>query len=222
MTDTATDALRDMRFGEFLRGRWGSACEALAIPADQAARSTRELRELLPAWADEPIGDAPRAPSFVAADGFPAEMSVNWSGGRPELRVLFDCLADPSGGWSALAHTSSRFRQVTEVFATAPLWYSMAWRPPSRVVHKVYFGLYAWPPARRLAALARSMRRLGMAAAWDDARRRVESDGPGNGREVEFLGLDLVDAGEARVKVYYRNHGVDLHELNRMASVALD
>src|SRR6266540_4037942 len=128
MTDTATDASRTheelarRRFGEFLGGLWATACEALAVPAEQAARTTRELRELLPAWADERIGAAPRRPSFVAADGFPAELSVNWSGGRPELRVLFDCLSDPSGGWSVLTRASSRFGQVSELFAGAPLW----------------------------------------------------------------------------------------------------
>jgi hypothetical protein len=222
MTDTAIDALREVRFGEFLCGLWASACEALAVHPEQAAGTTQHLRELLPGWADERIGDAPRQPSFVAADGFPAEMSVNWSGGRPELRVLFDCLSDPSGGWPALARGSSRFGQVVDVFAAAPLWCSMAWRPPARVVHKAYFGLYTWPHAQRSAALAEAMERLGMTVAWEDARRRVEAPGPRGGREVEFLGLDLVDAGEARVKIYYRNHDADLHELNRMAAVALD
>jgi hypothetical protein len=214
--------VRDLRFGEFLCGLWATACDVLALPRSQAARSTQELSELLPAWAGERIGDVPRQPSFVAGDGFPAEMSVNWSGGHPELRVLFDCLSDASGTLPSLAASSSRFGQVGGFFAAAPLWYSMAWRPPGRAVHKAYFGLYAWPPAQRFAALDKAMARLGMAAAWDDARQRVDSDGQAGRRDVEFLALDLADTAEARVKIYYRNHAASIHEMNRMASVALD
>ena len=63
------------------------------------------------------------------------------------------------------------------------------------------------------------MDRLGMARAWDDARRRVENvDGS---REIEFFAVDLADEADARVKVYYRNHGAGLAEVNRVASVAL-
>ncbi|MGX7671511.1 hypothetical protein [Plantactinospora sp. DSM 117369] len=213
---------RDLRFGEFLCGLWADACDALAVPAEEAARTTQELREMLPAWAGERIGDAPRQPSFVAADGFPAEMSLNWSGGRPELRILVDCLSDADSLRSTLTTTSRRFRQLSEIFAAAPLWYSMAWRPPGRVARKAYFGLYTWPAERRFAALDQAMQLLGIAEAWDDARRRVDADGRSDRREVEFLGLDLTDTAESRVKIYYRNHDVDTHELNRMASVAVD
>ncbi|MBE1488379.1 hypothetical protein [Plantactinospora soyae] len=66
------------------------------------------------------------------------------------------------------------------------------------------------------------MERLGMAQAWEDAHRRVEEDGQAGRREIEFLGLDLADTQESRAKIYYRNHGADIDELNRMASVALD
>ncbi|MEQ4303992.1 hypothetical protein ABNF97_21865 [Plantactinospora sp. B6F1] len=208
----------DLRFDEFLCGLWIGACDALAVPTEEAARTTQELREILPSWASDRIGAVPRQPSFVAADGFPAEMSLNWSEGRPEIRMLFDCLSDADGP----TVTARRFRQVHEIFATAPLWYSLAWRPPDRVVHKAYFGLYTWPAEQRFAALARAMERLGMAQAWDDARRRVDEDGRSDRREVEFLGLDLTDSVESRAKIYYRNHGADIHELNRMASVALD
>ncbi|MDG4786080.1 hypothetical protein O7626_09100 [Micromonospora sp. WMMD1102] len=219
---SADTPVRDRRFGEFLCGLWTSACDALAVPADEAERTTAELRDTLPAWAGERIGDRPRQPSFVAADGFPAEMSLNWSGGEPELRMLLDCLSDVDGAGSAVTAPSQRFHQLTEIFATAPLWYSLAWRPPAPMAYKAYFGLYAWPAERRFAALDRAMERLGMARAWDDARRRVDRDGRGDRREVEFLGLDLTGTAQARAKIYYRNHGADVHELNRMASVAAD
>ncbi|UOX89828.1 hypothetical protein MUY14_04090 [Amycolatopsis sp. FBCC-B4732] len=189
-------------------------------------RTTRMLRAALPRWAHERIGPAPVHPSYVAADGFPAEMSVNWSGGHPELRVLFDSLGHdvvwPGDG----DPVTGRLDRVHETFtpragrpSPAPVWHSIAWRPPSRVVHKTYFGLYAWPPAHREGAVTEAMERLGMGAAWDDARRRVETvDGV---REIEFFAVDLGDEAEARVKIYYRNHGAGLAEVNDVASVAL-
>jgi hypothetical protein len=148
-------------------------------------------------------------------------MSVNWSGTRPELRLLFDCLGDARSGETV---ATRRLEQIHEIFTSrpgrppAPLWHSVAWRPPSEAVHKTYFGLYAWPLAQRYAAVSEAMGRLGMAAAWDDARRRVE-DAAGR-REIEFFAVDLADEACARVKIYYRNHGADIGEMNRIASVA--
>lgn len=213
--------VRGRLLGEFLRELWVSACQALAVPAEQTARTVRELRDLLPSWANEPIGDRPRRPSYVAEDGFPAEMSVNWSGTSPELRVLFDCMSRVGDGIRPDlpgVGGASRFGRISEIFATAPLWHSMAWRPPDQVIHKSYFGLYTWPIADRYAAVADAMARLGMARAWADARRRAE--GASGRREIEFFALDLVDTVRARVKIYYRNHDADTAELNRMASIA--
>ena len=207
--------------GEFLCGLWAKACDALSVPADQTARSIRVLEAVLPTWARERIGPTPPAPSYVADDGFPAEMSVNWSGTRPELRLLFDCLGDTR---SREPVVTQRLGRIHEIFMSrpglspAPLWHSVAWRPPAEAVHKTYFGLYTWPIAQRYAAVGEAMGRLGMAAAWDAARRWVE-DAAGQ-REIEFFAVDLSDGACARVKIYYRNHGADLGEMNRIASVA--
>lgn len=177
---------------------------------------------MLPAWTQERIGAAPSEPSYVADDGFPAEMSVNWSGTRPELRLLFDCLGEVQPG---VTPTTRRSAQVHEMFTSrvglspAPLWHSIAWRPPSNVVHKTYFGLYEWPLPQRYAAVGEAMRRLRMGPAWDHARRWVENS-PGR-REIEFFAVDLSEETDARVKIYYRNHGASIGEMNRIASVAL-
>lgn len=215
-------------FGEFLCGLWATACDALEVPVDQAVRATWVLRAVLPTWASERIAAAPSPASYVADDGFPAEMSVNWSGKHPELRLLFDCLGDALGSLrdaqSGATTTIRRLGQIHEIFTAqapspAPLWHSVAWRPPSRVVHKTYFGLYQWPPSQRYNAVGEAMERLGMRSAFDDARRRVE-DADGR-REIEFFAVDLADEADARVKIYYRNHDADIDELNRVASVAL-
>lgn len=174
------------------------------------------LQRVLPAWAWEPIGTAPATPSYVADDGFPAEMSVNWAGNRPELRLLFDCLGDTR--YERSPHGA--LAGIHEIFTRrVPLWHSVAWRPPASVIHKTYFGLYAWPLARRYAAVAEAMDLLGMTAAWDDARGRVAE--VAGRREVEFFAVDLTGEADARVKVYYRNHSAGIGDVNRIASVAL-
>ncbi|MBN6038917.1 hypothetical protein JYK18_28945 [Amycolatopsis sp. 195334CR] len=185
------------------------------------------LGAALPAWAANRIGSTPDQPSYVAGDGFPAELSVNWSGGQPELRVLFDCLDDVQHGHSlisAAAQGNARdgiyglFTPEAGMPSAAPLWHSVAWRPSSRLVHKTYFGLYDWPFAERYAAVDEAMAWLGLSKAWEQARARVEiADGE---REIEFFAVDLAGEADARVKVYYRNHGADLTEVNRIAASA--
>ncbi|MDT8913259.1 hypothetical protein [Amycolatopsis sp. PS_44_ISF1] len=220
--------------GGFLSGLWATAAGALGFPAELSARSTRLVRDALPRWSAEPIGAAPARPSYVSGDGFPAEMSVNWSGSVPELRVLFDRSDSGPGDESAFPRGPERTREpaarrrarVDEVFtpragrpSAAPVWDSVAWRPPAGFVHKTYFGLYEWPePGERRAAVDEAMHRLGLSAAWDHARSRIEA--AGGDREIEFFAVDLAGAADARVKVYYRNHGADLAELDRIASVA--
>jgi hypothetical protein len=156
-------------------------------------------------------------------------MSVNWAGGRPELRMLFDSLGD-SRAFPEPPATPAAIRRrelIHDVFtphagrpSPAPVWHAVAWRPPAPMVHKTYFGLYEWPAPHRLAAVGAAMARLGLAKAWDDARRRVETSS--DEREIEFLAVDLLDARDARVKVYYRNHDTDLAELGRLAAVAVN
>jgi hypothetical protein len=224
--EISNESAQGQSFGEYLCAMWRTACEALAMPVDQTVRTTHVLRAALPAWAGEPITAEPAQPSYVADDGFPAELSVNWSGAGPELRVLFDFLGDTRKVLSLAATVdASRWERIHEIFtptagrpSAAPLWHSVAWRPPSSITHKTYFGLYEWPLSQRYAAVSEAMARLDMAAEWNAARERVEAQE--SRREIEFFAVDLADDATARVKIYYRNHGADLDELNRIASVA--
>jgi hypothetical protein len=188
------------------------------------------LRRLLPGWAGDRIDAAPRETSYVADDGFPAEVSANWSGAHPELRMLFDCLSDvpqragsTDPRWS-LWSSSSMFASISRIFlqpAAAPLWHSMAWRAPDSPVHKVYFGLYEWPVPRRHAVVEQAMQLMGLGRAWEHARHRIEDGARRGSREIEFVGLDIGSTSVARVKIYYRHQDVDVVEMNRVASVAL-
>jgi hypothetical protein len=216
-------------FASFLSGLWTTACHALGVADGQTTRTTQLLWSLLPTWSDERIGAVPNRQSYVAEDGFPAEMSVNWTGGRPELRMLFDSVGDqrPFPEKPASPGATRRRELIHDLFtphagrpSPAPVWHAVAWRPPAQMVHKTYYGLYEWPVPQRLTAVGAAMARLGLAAAWNDAHRRVEASG--GEPEVEFLAVDLLDAHNARVKVYYRHHDTDLAELGRLAAVALN
>ena len=228
---------RELSFGDFLCGQWEVACDVLSRPEHRAADVTEKLREMLKSWFDLSIGEKPPAPSYVAGDGFPAEMSVNWSGPQPEVRVLFDvgfASARPNVDALALTHrlpeqdplvSLSRFAQVEDIFLggrkrqpDAPLWHSIAWRPGAPPVFKAYFGLYRWNDARRGAAVKTAMERLGMGRAWTDTQRRMRRIG--GRRELEFFALDLSEAAHARAKVYYRNRDAGLPTLDELASVA--
>ena len=228
---------RELSFGDFLCGQWEVACDLLSRPEHRAADATERLREMLKSWFDLSIGEKPLAPSYVAGDGFPAEMSVNWSGPQPEVRVLFDvgfASAQPNVEALALTHrlaeqdplvSLSRFEWIADIFLgggkrqpEAPLWHSMAWRPGAPPVFKAYFGLYRWNHARRGTIVKKAMERLGMGRAWADTCRRMKRIG--GQRELEFFALDLTEVGRARAKVYYRNRDVGPSTLEAMASVA--
>ncbi|MEU1372385.1 tryptophan dimethylallyltransferase family protein [Streptomyces triculaminicus] len=199
-------------------------------------RQTEEiLRDVLADWFDTPIGRECRIPSYVAADGFPAEFSINWSGAQPELRILFDagfCSPRPSESAMEVSRklasrpgvSLDRYLSVEDIFLgdadhePAPLWHAMAWRPGEGLTFKAYFGLYRWGHQRREAVIGQAMERLHMDSAWKNAARSqglVPSD-----RELEFFALDLSHEPKARAKVYWRNRVVDLDTVNAFASTA--
>ncbi|MGK5638061.1 tryptophan dimethylallyltransferase family protein [Streptomyces sp. URMC 126] len=225
----------DQSFGAFVCRQWAGAGHALGLPRDGLRRTETILHDLLADWFATPVGRECRIPSYVAADGFPAEMSVNWSGERPELRILFDAgfraprpTASAAAVSRALAHLPGvcldRYLSVEDVFLDddghepAPLWHAMAWRPGEDPVFKAYFGLYRWDHRRREAVTGQVMERLGMDPAWRNAIRSHVS-APGD-RELEFFALDLSRTPTARAKVYYRHHAADLDTVNAFASTA--
>ncbi|MFM9610734.1 tryptophan dimethylallyltransferase family protein [Streptomyces niveiscabiei] len=225
----------DHSFGSFVCHQWAAAAQALRLPRDGARQTESLLREILADWFDAPVGRACRTPSYVAADGFPAELSVNWSGAHPELRILFDAgFRSPRPTDTAREVTRAlagrpgvgldRYLSVEDVFLgdtghePAPLWHALAWRPGEGLTLKAYFGLYPWDHRRREAVIGQAMERLGMGAAWRNTAR-AHGALPGD-RELEFFALDLSDAPGARAKVYYRHHDADLDTLDAVASTA--
>jgi hypothetical protein len=210
------------RYGDFLCGLWETACTALDIPLTEGRRSSHSLRSLLPPWADARIGATPSRPSFVAGDGFPAELSVNWAR-EPELRVLFDSMGYPS-------HTlpgNDRTRHIQEILTPtakspppAVLWHSVAWRPPGPTTHKAYFYLERWPFSQRRAVVDEIMTQLGLARAWQDAR--AELDAADGHQLIDGCAVDITDDADARVKIYHRHLDAGLAIMSQVGALALD
>jgi len=207
---------------------------------------TDQVRDLLWPWADMPVGQESAFPSYVADDGFPAEMSVKWSRGRPELRILFETLgasrpitaasnlaaavaltdrlaAEPTVGLDRYGKVAGVFMPGTGQGAVpVPVWHSLAWRPGHPPAFKIYFGLYAVPLQERYSLVGEAMERLAMGTAWADTRTRVARGTQTDGaeRELEFFALDLDSGVRSRAKVYYRNHTSSVAALEQMASLA--
>lgn len=221
-------------------------CDGLGLPQSMSGPVAGQVRELLRPWADMPVGQVCPFPSYVAGDGFPAEMSVKWSRGRPELRILFEALgaSEPitaaSNRTAAAALTDrlageplvdlDRYGKVAGVFEpgpgqgaeVVPVWHSLAWRPGHPPTFKIYFGLYAVDLRERYALVSEAMGRLAMGTAWADTCARVARGAQTDGaeRELEFFALDLDTSPRARAKVYFRNHTGSVAVLEQMASLA--
>lgn len=232
--------------GEFLRDRWSDMCDGLRLQHSVAEPVTQQLGHVLRPWADIPVGSACPYPSYVADDGFPAEMSVKWSSGRPELRILFEALGS-SGPVTAAANLAAateltgrlageplvsldRYGKVADVFGpgtgraagSVPVWHSLAWLPGQPAAFKIYFGLHLLPLKERFSMVGEAMERLGMGAAWADTCAGVDRGTLEDGveRELEFFALDLDSSTRARAKIYFRNHTSSVATLEQMASLA--
>ncbi|MGP4014622.1 tryptophan dimethylallyltransferase family protein [Saccharopolyspora sp. 5N708] len=233
-------SVSELSFAEFLTGHWREMSHQLGFASSAVDRSVSELDAVLSPWGDQPIGSACAPPSFVSADGFPAEMSVSWKGGDAELRVLFESLGTEPTPRSrqeaglALTHrlaetrgvSLDRFHAVADLFlADCPLpnrptvWHSLAWQPPHPPTYKVYLNPQAHGPDRAIEVVTEAMRRLNMVAAWNPVLQRLPELSQ-RGHEMEFVGLDLDERARARVKVYFRHHPMRQSEMDLIAALA--
>ncbi|MEV1068465.1 tryptophan dimethylallyltransferase family protein [Streptomyces sp. NPDC050263] len=200
----------------------------------------QDLREVLHPWAERPVGTRCEPPSFVSADGFPAELSVSWKAGRPEVRILFESLGSdgtPHGCQEAGRELTRRLatRPGTDItqylgiedlfLASAPdryratLWHSLAWQPGERPRYKVYLNPQVHGLERAYEVMAQAMHRLGLAAAWEPVARRAEEFAR-QGHELELMALDLDGGDASRVKVYFRHRPMPMAELDTVAALA--
>ncbi|GAB3693543.1 tryptophan dimethylallyltransferase family protein [Saccharopolyspora tripterygii] len=229
-------------FTQFLTSQYRTAAEHLGFSRSEVETLVTELSVALSPWGDHPIGSCPEVPSFVSADGFPAEMSISWRAGRPELRVLFESLDDeptPAGCQRAGRALSDRldgrkgvdlhrYRCVEDLFISddplvnrPTIWHSLAWRPGESVRYKAYFNpqVETVDQSGVVERSTEAMERLGLGAPWSSVRMWMP-ELMDRGIDVEFVALDLMDSNRARVKVYFRISSRAWEDVNVVASLA--
>lgn len=229
-----------LSYFEFLTNKWRDVCRGLKMPIAQFVID--EIRTILHPWAAQLIGERCDPPSYVSADGFPAEMSVSWHRGRPELRILFESIGPEPTAHSrqeagrALTRrlagrprvSIQRYLDIEDLFLVPDpqpnrptVWHSLAWRPRHLPTYKVYLNPQAHGVDRAYEVVSDAMHRLGLSSAWQPVLARAD-ELTQRGHEVEFLALDLDSSAKARLKIYFRHHEMPLTELNTVASLARD
>ncbi|RRO14164.1 hypothetical protein EIL87_20655 [Saccharopolyspora rhizosphaerae] len=234
--------VHEVSFTQFLTSQYRTAAEHLGFSPSEVETLITELSVSLSPWGDHPIGSCPEVPSFVSADGFPAEMSLSWRSHRPELRVLFESFgedATPAGCQAAGRELTDRladrdgvdlhrYRLVEDLFASEDprvnrptIWHSLAWRPGEATRYKAYFNPQArsTDPAAVLDTTTEAVERLGLGRSWSSVRATMPEMAD-RGNEIEFVALDLVGSERARVKVYFRITGRSWEDLDSVASLA--
>ncbi|MEH0574499.1 tryptophan dimethylallyltransferase family protein [Streptomyces sp. B21-108] len=227
-------------FGQFLEEKWTAVCRGLGVDQWETETVLQDLREVIHPWGTRPVGTRCDPPSFVSADGFPAELSVSWKGGRPEVRILFESLGSdgtPFGCQEAgreltrrLAGSPgtdiARYLSIEDLFITsapdryrATLWHSLAWRPGKRPHYKVYLNPQVHGLDGAYDVMAEAMHRLGLADAWEPVAHRG-AELAGRGHELELMALDLGGSDTSRVKVYYRHLPMPMGELDTVGAMA--
>ncbi|MFD9390753.1 tryptophan dimethylallyltransferase family protein [Streptomyces sp. NPDC060000] len=240
ISDLGTRQEPHKTFGQFLEEKWTAVCRGLGVDQWETETVLEDLREVIHPWGSRPVGERCDPPSFVSADGFPAELSVSWKGGRPEVRILFESLGSdrtPLGCQEAgreltrrLAGSPgtdiARYLSIEDLFITsapdryrATLWHSLAWRPGKRPHYKVYLNPQVHGLDRAYDVMAEAMHRLGLADAWEPVgyRRAELAD---RGHELELMALDLDGGNAPRVKVYFRHRPMPMGELDTVAALA--
>jgi DMATS type aromatic prenyltransferase len=232
----------EMSYDGFLAGAWDTVCRGLGIADGPAAKGSGQLADLLSPWGSRPVGTRCAWPSKVSRDGFPAELSVNWSRRGIEVRLLFEALGDPPDDAAnrdaaiALLYRLEAergaylgwFHKISDLClgsnpadgATVPhrcIWHSIASSESGMDIYKVYLdaGAYGRPEDELMTEIAN---RLGFASAWRFMTSVRDTITPRP--EIDYLALDLVDSPTARVKVYFRHRHATLRQLDRLAAAA--
>lgn len=229
----------EMSYAGFLGGAWDAVCRGLGIEGGPVAKGGGQLADLLSPWGSRLVGTRCEYPSVVSRDGFPAELSVNWSRGGVSVRLLFETLGDPpdvvanrDAGVALLYRLEAErgaylgsFHKISDLYLGDPaatgrhrgVWHAVACSESGGDTCKVYLDARAHGrPEDEL--MTETASRLGFASAWRFMTRVLDTITPRP--EIEYVALDLVDAREARVKVYFRHRQTTLRRLDRLAAAA--
>ena len=196
-------------------------------------------RYLFQTWGDRLIRPRPDFRSEVSDDHSPYEYSVAFGRDENELRLLLEAQADsPSLSSNQLAAQAlttkiaqdwglctARLDAVSDLFLPSEpqgvfsYWHAIVIGSSARPLFKVYFNPRVQGPERAHELVDLALERLGFDAARGYLRAIASSREPGRD-EPHYISLDLGAATEARVKIYFRHHGITAAELERTFELA--
>jgi DMATS type aromatic prenyltransferase len=194
---------------------------------------------LFEGWGDKEIPAQPFYPSAIGDDHSPFEFSIAFSRKSAELRLLFETQADrPSlldNQHAALAFNRrlakqykinlERFDRVKDLFLVPDpkppfsFWHAACFEPGEEPDFKLYLNPQVQGPDRAHELICEALGRLGFGKA---AISMIE-DAAWRGRdldELNYFSLDLSNAPNARVKVYFRHSNATARELERTFKLA--
>ncbi|WP_030665658.1 tryptophan dimethylallyltransferase family protein [Streptomyces rimosus] len=194
---------------------------------------------MLTPWGNRRIGTRPDWRSDVCADGSPIEFSAAFSRECTQIRVLVEAVPDRPSTAAAQESALGLTRGLAEEFGAVddrPAAVQDLFLPDGKpagfaMMHAVVFSpdgepefkVYLNPDAdRRMTAAERTraaLDRLGFGKAWA-AVRAYASRGFDLDRIV-YLGLDLLDGPQSRVKVYFRHYDIPPAELDARMGISL-
>jgi len=184
-------------------------------------------------WGEREVPQKPLYASNIGDDHSPFEYSIAFGKRGIELRLLVEIQGEHPGHVSnqlaalefnqrlieRYAIRFERFERIKDLFLpVAPggpfsLWHAVCLDPGARHDFKIY--LNPWVRGRDQATdvVKKALNRLDLAGA-EELMNMVEASGTGS--TPNYFSLDLSDAPNARVKVYFQHEGASAKQLDRL------
>ncbi|MFI1395656.1 tryptophan dimethylallyltransferase family protein [Streptomyces sp. NPDC020681] len=222
----------------FLDYGLATAARLLNSAGMDVEQGAKVLRTMLSRWGDREITQHPEWPSDVCADGSPVEFSAAISDHDVQIRVLVEAVPEepstPAAQKSALGLTQAliedfgavgdRLAAVSDLFLPSedPTGFAMMHAAIFTSTGAPEFKVYLNPNANHgMTGSERTheaLDRLGFGKAWESvaayARRGFDLD------RIVYLGLDLSDRPDSRVKVYFRHYDIAPADLDACMEVS--
>ena len=224
-----TRAVAARTFRGYACEKLDALCAAARFDVWGRARARAELTAVLLPWGEEQIGERPRQPSALSDDHFPLEFSMTFTGGEPEVRVLFEPQATRASQtrWQAAAELQprlaaspgvdlTRLAAIQDLFEPTAMagwsaWFSLRFSSHRPTKYKIYLNPEAQGVDHSVARVSEALRRLGFSEYADELRSALLPN-----EELKFFSLDLDDGPRARVKVYAIQRGATRESIGRV------
>jgi DMATS type aromatic prenyltransferase len=222
-------------FFEHGASRVAALCGVCGFDHAGTERTVDLFRRMTSPWGDAPIRKRPSWPSDITDDHTPYELSLAIENGAPELRMLVEAqptVPDAAAQWSAGVALGNvlerhchaflgRFHEIQDLFpvtnaaARFGMWHAVNVRAGAEPEFKVYLNPHAQGRARAVSTVGEALSRLGFSGAMASLPPICERHD-----ELKYFSLDLLQSGEARVKVYLAHYRATAEDIEDALAVA--